>query len=331
MPHLYQKYFIILFYMKTNEKLNVYKMPDNFIAYPTILIFLLGYSIIITSIILRVVYKYSFYYTIPLSILGTYSLFPVIHDGSHRTISNIKLYNEVLSYLAGIPFFFAPFPTWRFIHLRHHQFTNIPAKDPDYYAGGGVKNKMVLPLRWVTHVIHYYIYVIRELYNKIYYSITKKLLKDNSYELNNFKNITLDRNIQSGVKIFTLTIAAILINIFMAFYAFKNNFFNDLAVLWIIPSALTIIMLTFLFDYLPHRDYETDIRESKYKSTNMTHGLFKTSGKINNCISLLTCNQLTYHNIHHLYPRMPFYKYPEIWEKERERLIELGTNVQSIF
>lgn len=317
--------------MKVNEKLNVYKMPDNFIAYPTILIFLLGYSIIITSIILRVVYKYSFYYTIPLSILGTYSLFPVIHDGSHRTISNIKLYNEVLSYLAGIPFFFAPFPTWRFIHLRHHQFTNIPAKDPDYYAGGGVKNKMVLPLRWVTHVIHYYIYVIRELYNKIYYSITKKLLKDNSYELNNFKNITLDRNIQSGVKIFTLTIAAILINIFMAFYAFKNNFFNDLAVLWIIPSALTIIMLTFLFDYLPHRDYETDIRESKYKSTNMTHGLFKTSGKINNCISLLTCNQLTYHNIHHLYPRMPFYKYPEIWEKERERLIELGTNVQSIF
>lgn len=63
----------------------------------------------------------------------------------------------------------------------------------------------------------------------------------------------------------------------------------------------------------------------------MTHGLFKTSGKINNCLSLLTCNQLTYHNIHHLYPRMPFYKYPEIWEKERERLIELGTNVQSIF
>jgi len=317
--------------MKVNEKLNVYKMPDNFIAYPTILIFLLGYSIIITSIILRVVYKYSFYYTIPLSILGTYSLFPVIHDGSHRTISNIKLYNESISYLAGIPFFFAPFPTWRFIHLRHHQFTNIPGKDPDYYAGGGVKNKMELPLRWVTHVIHYYIYVIRELYNKIYYSITKKLLKDNSYELNNFKNITLDRNIQSGVKIFTLTIAAILINIFMAFYAFKNNFFNDLAVLWIIPSALTIILLTFLFDYLPHRDYETDIRESKYKNTNMTHGLFKTSGKINNCLSLLTCNQLTYHNIHHLYPRMPFYKYPEIWEKERERLIELGTNVQSIF
>ena len=309
----------------------LYKMPKDFIAYPTILLFLLGYGIIIVSIILRIVYNYSAYCTIPLSVLGIYSLFPVIHDGSHRTISNIKIYNEVISYIAGIPFFFAPFPTWRFIHLRHHQFTNIPEKDPDYYAGGGIKNNIDLPIRWITHIMHYYIYVLKELYNSIYKRVLKKILKNNSYELDNIKDITFDYNIQSNVKIFILTIVAIFINMFFTLYAYNNNFLADLAILWIIPSALTIIILTILFDYLPHRNYETDIRDSKYKITNMTHGLFETTGKINKCISLLTCNQLTYHNIHHIYTKVPFYKYPEIWERESAKLIELGTNVQSIF
>jgi len=317
--------------MVTDKKLNLYKIGNNFIAYPTIMLFLLGFSIIAIAILLRMVYEYSGFFTIPVSILGTYTLFPVIHDGSHRTISSNILYNEVISYTAGVPFFFAPFPTWRFIHLRHHQFTNIPEKDPDYYAGGGIENKLYLPVRWITYVMHYYIYVIKELYKTLYASISKKLLKNNSYELTNFKNITMDPSINSNAKILAMTIISILINVFISVYAFKNDFFNDLAVLWIIPSALTIIILVILFDYLPHRHYETDIRESKYKSTNMTHGLFDTSGRVNKCIAFLTCNQLTYHNIHHLYPRVPFYKYPDIWEKESDRLIELGTNIQSIF
>ena len=317
--------------MDNERNLDSCKANSGFIAYPTVLLFLLGYSFIGSAAILRLTYSYSSFYTLPLSILGTYSLFPVIHDGSHQTISDNKLYNEIISYVAGVPFFFAPFPTWRFVHLRHHHFTNIPDKDPDYYAGGGVKNKLYLPFRWSTHVIHYYRYVIKELYKRLHKNITKKLSNNTVCELANFKNIATDQHIQSSAKILFITILAIFINIAISLYAFSNNFFDDLAILWIIPSALTIIILSVLFDYLPHRDYTVDIRESKYKSTNMTHGLFGTTGKVNKCIAALTCNQLTYHNIHHLYPRVPFSKYPEIWEEKKDELIKLGTNIQSIF
>ena len=91
------------------------------------------------------------------------------------------------------------------------------------------------------------------------------------------------------------------------------------------------MILSILFDYLPHRNYETDIRDNKYAITNMTHGLFSTEGEVNNWISMLTFNQLTYHNIHHLYPRVPFYKYPEIWKEKKNLLIDRGTPIQSIF
>ena len=315
----------------TNDKKLFSYTHEHFIAYPTIILFLLGFSLISFAIRLRLVGNYSGMYTIPISILGTYTLFPVIHDGSHRTISSNLLCNEIISYVAGVPFFFAPFPTWRFIHLRHHHFTNIPEKDPDYYAGGGIENKLYLPVRWVTHILHYYMFAVKELCTSLYKNIKKKLRKNRSCELENLRNITNDHRIQSSGRILIVTITSILINILISIYAFKNNFLYDIVILWIIPSAISITILSILFDYLPHRYYETDIRESKYKITNMTHGLFNTTGKINTYIALLTCNQLTYHNIHHLYPKVPFYKYPQIWAAERDQLIRLGTNVQSIF
>ena len=77
-----------------NDKVIIsHDINTNFIAYPTIMLFFMGFSIIIYAIRLRLIYNYSGFYTIPLSILGTYTLFPVIHDGSHRTISNIGLCN----------------------------------------------------------------------------------------------------------------------------------------------------------------------------------------------------------------------------------------------
>lgn len=301
----------------------------NFVAWPTVMLYFFGMFLNMVSVILRLHYNYSFLVTMPISILGTYSLFPVIHDGSHRSISNNKFYNELFGYTAGIPFFFAPFPTWRFVHLKHHQHTNIPDKDPDYYAGGGVKNKLILPIRWFTHIFHYYIYVIKELFNGLWRRINLKLHQDD--DLNKITSFTTDTFLQDKLRILFLTVAAIIINLYLCYYSIVNSFFTDMCVLWILPSALTITLLSILFDYLPHRAYEINIRESKYKTTNMTHGIFSTDGEVNKFLALITCNQLSYHNIHHLWPKVPFYKYPEIWVYYKEMLLEKGAKVQSIF
>ena len=320
--------------MLMNEKkiiLNRELYKDT-LAIPTILLFILGGGLFITSIILRLTYNYSALTVIPISVLGTYCLFPVIHDGSHGSISKNKFYNDTISYIAGFPFFFAPFPTWRFIHLRHHRYTNIPDKDPDYYSGGGVKNSFYLPLRWVTHIFHYYAYFITELLKILYKNIRKKLINDNnSCEIDNIYKLSSDKIIKDNTFILFITGFSIILNILIGYYTYCVGAFKELCILWICPGAITIMILSILFDYLPHRYYEIDILENKYKTTNMTHGFVSKEGKINRIIAILTCNQLTYHNIHHLYPKIPFYLYPEIWEDNKEELIRRGTNVQTVF
>ena len=46
--------------------------------------------------------------------------------------------------------------------------------------------------------------------------------------------------------------------------------------------------------------------------------------------SVLLLHQ-NYHNIHHLYPYIPFYKYGSIWAKHRQELIDRGTRVLPFF
>jgi len=284
-----------------------------------------------TSYNMRFSAGYSMVYTLPISVLANYLLFPIIHDASHGSVSQNKYINVIVGFAAGIPFFFAPFPTWRYIHLRHHRFTNIPDKDPDFWAGGKLENhwldhKLALPLRWSTHILHYYYYFFVSLFKTISNSLINKV--DNICDLNELSN---KPELKSSARVLTITLFSILLNIGYLIRSYYNNSLWDMCVLWVIPSAIAIMILSFLFDYLPHRPYTTDINESRYKVTNMTHGLWSLEGEENSIIAALTFNQLTYHNIHHLYPKLPFYKYPSVWKKHKEKLKELETPVVTIF
>lgn len=306
-------------------------MSNNFIAYPTIGLFISGFLLIGFSIIARLLYNLSPTYTIPISVMANYILFPVIHDGSHRSISTNKIINESVSYVAGIPFFFAPFPAWRFIHLRHHRFTNIPHEDPDYYVGGGVKDTKTLLFRWFTHVFHYYYYFFKSTLRILYNKIQKKTTGGRICDVDSLKSVANDVTIQNNGYILLFTSFTMLFNIYIAYFSYNIGYFKDVFILWIIPSAVSIVILSILFDYLPHREYTHTIKDNKYLTTNMTHGLFNTGGDVNHLVSALTFNQLTYHNIHHLYPRLPFYEYPNKWNLEKDTLLKNGTKVQSVF
>jgi len=54
----------------------------------------------------------------------------------------------------------------------------------------------------------------------------------------------------------------------------------------------------------------------------MVTGIFnKNSPKLLRFIlSVFTCNQLTFHHVHHLYPSVPFYRYSIVWDKYKDML-----------
>ena len=86
--------------------------------------------------------------------------------------------------------------------------------------------------------------------------------------------------------------------------------------------------LAYSFDYAPHHPHEASRAEDVYGCTAMIGGLLSPDDGVDLTVPLIYQN---YHNIHHLYPTIPFYKYPVLWRNHRKVLLELGTPVGSWF
>jgi beta-carotene hydroxylase len=103
----------------------------------------------IASVIIFLAYGLTLYLALSGSIpllLGTVLAFicihpsaAVLHEASHRAVSSgakgLRWLDDVIGYVHGLMLTY-DFGIFRFLHLRHHQHTNDPAADPDYWMQG---------------------------------------------------------------------------------------------------------------------------------------------------------------------------------------------------
>ena len=262
------------------------KYSINSLELPTVWITLLGYLFWTGAIYLRLGSKISPLFTVPLSTIGVYTLFTPLHEAAHSNISSNKLINDIVGNIVAFPFFFATFDLFKFLHLEHHRHTNVIGLDPDIFSRYGIISCMLMPL-------HYYKYFLIH-----------------APKQNNFYR-----------RAFCICMLWLLV-----YMSYLLGSLNDVVILWILPSFLAIGILSYLFDYLPHRDHTDSVNITK-----MTDGLKDfNGGKGNDLVSILTCNQLTYHHVHHLHSKIPFYKYPEVWEENYEEFKD-KIETQTIF
>lgn len=73
-------------------------------------------------------------------------LFTLEHEATHKTPFRTPWLNEWVGRLAGLPIC-QPFEWFRYFHLAHHRFTNLPGKDPELIAGQK-------PETWPAYVKH---------------------------------------------------------------------------------------------------------------------------------------------------------------------------------
>lgn len=96
-------------------------------------------------------------WTVPVTVVATYSMFTPMHEAAHRAISaEHRWLNEAVGYVAATVCFQAPFRAFRYIHLSHHKYTNDPQKDPDHWSAG-VGPWWLQPFFWCTQNIYYYV------------------------------------------------------------------------------------------------------------------------------------------------------------------------------
>eukprot|EP01084_Bolivina_argentea_P158738 276521_1 len=99
---------------------------------------------------------------------------------------------------------------------------------------------------------------------------------------------------------------------------YKYPQFN-LVLVWLVPSWIATTILAFIFNYIPHRDTQIGI----YRDTHVT----SLYGNVKILTIPLLCQN--YHNIHHIYPYIPFYKYSKVWYKINHLLLKKGTQIRS--
>ena len=73
-------------------------------------------------------------------------LFTLEHEATHKTPFESPLLNETVGRLAGLVLIL-PFEWFRYFHLAHHKYTNLPGQDPE--LGG---EKPMTRQQWAFHV-----------------------------------------------------------------------------------------------------------------------------------------------------------------------------------
>ncbi|WP_120500726.1 fatty acid desaturase [Roseovarius sp. EL26] len=73
-------------------------------------------------------------------------LFTLEHEATHKTPFKTEAINEWVGRICGL-LIFLPFEWFRYFHLAHHRFTNIPGKDPELIAGAK-------PEGWGNYIVH---------------------------------------------------------------------------------------------------------------------------------------------------------------------------------
>lgn len=171
---------------------------------------------------------------IPLAAVAAFVSFTPMHDASHRSVAlRWRWLNEVVGRLAGLPLM-APFVAFRCLHLEHHKHTNESEHDPDLWSGSGPR--WLLPLRWATQDLHYY----------VAYSRARRSRPPGEV-------VEVVGTLGGGVAASVALVVA--------------GYGAEVLCLWLVPARLATAALAFSFDYLPHRPHTVTSREDRYQAT----------------------------------------------------------------
>ena len=265
--------------------------PVPRLALPTFGIFLGALTAFVVSTIGYVQGWLPAWVTIPVNAAVTFVMFTVLHDAIHAAVSTAKWVNGLFGRLAML--FVVPvisFPALKFIHIEHHRHANDDANDPDAWASHSRWWQM--PLRWPFPEVLYGGFILRKLRSRPKAEVAETLA------------------------LLTLSVTGLIVAIV------TGNLWT-LAVVFLIPQRIGLIVLVWWFDWLPHHGLEDTQRSDRYRATRARVGMEWLYTPL-----MLSQN---YHLVHHLHPSVPFYRYVKTWRRNEEAYLERNPAITTVF
>ncbi len=218
----------------------------------------------------------------------TYASYSVLHGAISGDRTKYRWINESLGYAAAW-IMGVPLTAHRHVHLTHHRSTNIDGKDPDLAYAKAENFWQELLQFWSRATVLQY---------KFYMKNRWKLKK--GYQNRYF-----------CFEIFAQVAVRVLV-------MWQVGWLLGLA-LFFISSFIAVTILVYLFAYIVHRPHN---ESGPYKDTSTI--LIK--GPFARILTVLWAYQ-NYHSVHHLYPRVPFYRCPEVFEEIRDEMTLKGAPI----
>ncbi len=225
----------------------------------------------------------------------TYMSYTPLHEAVHGNINgrheNYRWLNDLCGYLVA-PLIAVPYASHRYEHLTHHKYTNQEDKDPDFVVSGMSKG-----------IISSIVTVFKFLWAQ------NSFFAKHHWETASFK--------ERFIYCFELAISIGWRVAFLSFFAQSGQ-----TVVILLGYILGGYFTAYWFAYRPHLPYETPKR---YLNTNSL-----IMPKWMKPLEWFWLGQ-NLHSIHHLYPKVPFYRYHALHSAIEPSLRANGTPIICIF
>ncbi|OUW88155.1 MAG: hypothetical protein CBD86_03925 [Gammaproteobacteria bacterium TMED226] len=272
--------------------LNTVKSNISGVAWPTIITFFVAAAVIIT---LQVLYAKEQIHLLPHLIITSYFMYVMytpLHEASHQNISGAnqkyRFLNPLFGFLSAL-FYLHSYTQHTWSHLEHHKHANDKDLDPDYIIKGS---------NWLSIMARgFFILLIKD-----YFYIKNEKLKNDKIAKIKMKIGTIE-------SLIPVILLIIFTNVFsVPWYHFILSY--------VIPLLFAVMLLGIFFDYLVHMPHQSS---EKFGDTNV----IRTKKWLDYPMTWIWSYQ-NYHGMHHLFPRLPFYKYKKVFMDKEDELIRLG-------
>lgn len=265
------------------------------LAWPTMALVLLVWGAVISSFYLFATGQLSLVSATLIYAVATYMSYTPLHEAVHGNIhgdnDRLRWLNDLCGYLVA-PLVLVPFSTHKVEHLTHHRYTNQPDKDPDYVLSG-----------MGGGLIAFLAFGIRFLW---------------------LQNTFLFRDYWStaplGAKATYIAEVLFAIGWRLALIALIGREYTW--VLLVIGYLIGGFFVAYWFAYRPHLPYTESARYRNTSSLIMPRWMKP--------LEWFWLGQ-NLHSVHHLFPRVPFYRYHALHRRIEPIMRAHGTPMIGIF
>lgn len=227
------------------------------------------------------------------SIALVYAFVP-LHDASHGSIAGKdrdKMWvNHLVGFFTGLLLLYE-YRAYSHLHTLHHRFPNDPENDPDYWAKA--KTPLGILFRNATIVTYFQ-----------YFFIDRVVLRPEQ---------------PGNLRLAAWTLSFFALVLYFFYWCIVNGFGWHLLFLWILPLHIAAALLALGIAHLLHTD-----GRGRYDNTDV----LVFTGKAKPLLNRLYAYQ-NYHLIHHLHPRIPYYRYEDAYKILEPELRANGSRIFS--